>query len=227
MTNQISTSAPTGCNDITVNIKTGEAFISQRKLAELLNVSKSAISSYISRAVKEDTSQGLTAEIMQSCVQYYALDCANPTEEAKQLLRKIATAGTKAYLYQEAGLTMSAVQQQRPLTQLEAFKELVRLEEERIALLDTVSQQSGLLVQQKEVIDYKKIITGEGEEYFPVSLVSDHNEGRTFSGRRLAIYSAKAEIDPIPMFASKGQISVKAYHWSVWEAAYPSVVLPD
>ena len=65
------------------------------------------------------------------------------------------------------------------------------------------------------------------EEYFPISLVSNHNEGRTFSGRRLAIYSAKAEIDPIPMFASKGQIPIKAYHWSVWEAAYPEIILPE
>lgn len=90
-----------------------------------------------------------------------------------------------------------------------------------------ISQQSGLLVQQKEVIDYKKIITGEGEEYFPISLILEHNEDRTFSGRRLTIFSAKAEIDPIPMFASKGQIPVKAYHWSVWEAAYPNVILPE
>ena len=116
--------------------------------------------------------------------------------------------------------------QRRPLTQLEAFKELVRLEEERIALLETVTQQSGLLVQQKEVIDHKKIVTGEGEDYFPVSVISD-NTGISYSGRRLNKMSDELGIASIPMFASKGQNQVKAYHWSVWEAAYPDVILPE
>ena len=232
MTNQVQIS--TELSDITVNTKTGEAYISQRKAAEKLGIGQSTLSEFFTRSHVSDTKQGVSSEAFELAITHYALDSKNPTQEAKELLRMVSKAGTKAYLYHEAGLTVNAMPQQRPLTQLEAFKELVRLEEERIALLETVSQQSGLLgqqsgllVQQKEVIDYKKIITGEGEEYFPISLILNHNEDRTFSGRRLAIFSAKAEIDPIPMFASKGQIPVKAYHWSVWEAAYPNVILPE
>lgn len=165
MTTQISTSASTEYTDITVNTKTGEAYISQRKAAEKLGIGQSTLSEFFTRSRVSDTKQGVSSEAFELAITHYALDSKNPTQEAKELLRMVSKAGTKAYLYHEAGLTMSAVQQQRPLTQLEAFKELVRLEEERIALLDTVSKQSGLLVQQKEVIDYKKIITGEGDTY--------------------------------------------------------------
>ena len=226
MTNQIQISAKG--SDITVNTKTGEAYISQRKLAAELGIHHSSLQTHLAtRHPNLLFSEGIPSNILQETAIHFAYKSKAANTTAESFAAKLMEAGAKAYLYHEAGIAMNAVQQQRPLTQLEAFKELVRLEEERIALLETVSQQSGLLVQQKEVIDYKKIITGEGEEYFPISLILNHNEDRTFSGRRLAIFSAKAEIDPIPMFASKGQIPVKAYHWSVWEAAYPNVILPE
>ena len=76
-------SAITDNTDFKVNTATGEAFISQRKTAELLGVSKSAISSWISRAVKADTSQGLTADLFAECGQYFALDSSVAASEAK------------------------------------------------------------------------------------------------------------------------------------------------
>lgn len=133
-------------SDFTVNSTTGEAFISQRKLAELLNVSKSTISSWVSRAVNTDTSQGLTPEIMQSAVQYYALDCASPTMEAKELLKKIATAGAKAYLYREAGYTLNAVAEpKQELTLTESLKAMVAVSE----AMDAFKAKQALM--QKEI----------------------------------------------------------------------------
>ena len=214
-------------SEVTINTITGTASITRAGLSRRLNVPTQTLKDYLNRRGKTQVNQPLDEDSVVDAVAYFAYNAQNPTQEAKDLLAAISKAGAKAYLYHEAGIAMNAIHQQRPLTQLEAFKELVRLEEERIALLETVSQQSGLLVQQREVIDYKKIITGEGEEYFPISLITEHNPDRTFSGRRLTLFSAKAEIDPIPMFASKGQIPVKAYHWSVWEAAYPNVILPE
>ena len=110
-------------------------------------------------------------------------------------------------------------QQNRPLSYKEALYALIEAEERR-------ERDMLVMLQQAEVIDHKKIITGEGEDYFPVSVISD-NTGISYSGRRLNKMSDELGIPAIPMFASKGQNQVKAYHWSVWEAAYPDVILPE
>jgi hypothetical protein len=90
-----------------VDAATGEAFISQRKAAELLGVSQSAISQFcLSRNLVVE--QGLTSEIFELLISHYALDSRNPTDEAKALLRQITAAGVKAYLYAKAGYVMSA-----------------------------------------------------------------------------------------------------------------------
>ena len=75
--------------EITVNSANGEAYISQRKAAELLGVPRSSLQSYIERSlhpVNSELDQGLSSEIFAICVQYYALDARNPTSEAKKLL---------------------------------------------------------------------------------------------------------------------------------------------
>jgi hypothetical protein len=95
-----------------VDTTTGEAYISQRKAAELLGISRDSLKSYIERNLlhpgESDISQGLSSEIFNVCTQYYALDARNPTSEAKALLRQITAAGVKAYLYAKAGYVMSA-----------------------------------------------------------------------------------------------------------------------
>lgn len=98
--------------EITVNSANGEAYISQRKAAELLGVANTSLQYYLenvlSRAGNYDTSQGLSSEIFAFPVQYYALDARTVTDKAKKLLRQITQAGAKAYLYHLAGYTMSA-----------------------------------------------------------------------------------------------------------------------
>ena len=93
----------------------GEAYISQRKAAELLGVARDSLKSHLERNVcthengeKLELSQGLTSGAFAICTQYYALDARNPTEEAKTLLKQITAAGVKAYLYSQAGYVMSA-----------------------------------------------------------------------------------------------------------------------
>ena len=102
-------------SEIVVNTVTGEAYISQRKAAELLGVVRDSLKSYLERNVctqenreKLEISQGLSSEIFANAIQYYALDARNPTEQAKLLLKQIASAGAKAYLYHMAGYTMNA-----------------------------------------------------------------------------------------------------------------------
>lgn len=90
----------------------GEAYISQRKAAEMLGVANTSLQYYLenilSRAVNVELYQGLSSEIFAFSVQYYALDARNTTEQAKTLLKQISAAGAKAYLYHLAGYTMSA-----------------------------------------------------------------------------------------------------------------------
>ena len=239
---QISTIASN--SDFKVNLESCEAFISQRKTAEITGVPAATIRDWLKadreksddqecpRTYNVNENNQLDAKSLQKLVLSAHL---KGYEKCADLMEKLMEAGATAFICHMAGVTLQPkVDPTLPQTRIEAVRAyLVTLEQlevaEQLAAQQAivVSQQSGLLVQQKEVIDYKKIITGEGEEYFPISLILNHNEDRTFSGRRLAIFSAKAEIDPIPMFASKGQIPVKAYHWSVWEAAYPNVVLPE
>ena len=93
--------------EITVNSANGEAYISQRKAAELLGVSQQAIQQRC-LSQKFDVKEGLSSEIFSLLVTHYALDSRNTTDKAKELLRQITQAGAKAYLYHLAGYTMSA-----------------------------------------------------------------------------------------------------------------------
>ena len=84
------TTASQASTEITVNIENGEAYISQRKAAELLGVARDSLKSYLERNVctqnneeKHDISQGLSSEVFAICTQYYALDARNPTDKAK------------------------------------------------------------------------------------------------------------------------------------------------
>ena len=95
-------------SEVVVNTVTGEAYISQRKAAEMLGVASSTFNDWVNRTLNNVTQQGLSSEMLAIAGQYYALDARNPTEQAKLLLKQIASAGAKAYLYHMAGYTMSA-----------------------------------------------------------------------------------------------------------------------
>lgn len=93
--------------EVTVNTSTGEAYISQRKAAEKLGMTHQAIQQWC-LARKYDVKQGLSSEIFSLLVTHYALDSKAATQEAKELLRMVSQAGAKAYLYHEAGYSVSA-----------------------------------------------------------------------------------------------------------------------
>ena len=105
-----SNTAITSDSNFRVDTVTGEAYISQRKAAELLGVPNTSLQYYIEnhRAVFSDTFQGLNSEMFANTVQYYALDARSPTDQAKSLLKQITSAGVKAYLYTMAGYKFSA-----------------------------------------------------------------------------------------------------------------------
>ena len=96
---------PKSTIDFKVNQITGEAFISIRKTAELLNINKESIRDFLAKPPHNyDTKQGLTPEMLQQTATHYALFSRAVTEEAKLLLGKLAEAGAKAFIYHGAGL---------------------------------------------------------------------------------------------------------------------------
>lgn len=167
MTNLTSVSdtalkSSTNNSEITVNTYTGEAYVSQRKAAELLGVARTSLQYYLentlSRPENYDTSQGLSSEMFAFSVQYYALEARSPTDEAKTLLKQITQAGTKAYLYHLAGYTIG-VQQPKPTT-IEERKialELLKIEVQEAKLKANIETETAKL----SIIASKKHATVE------------------------------------------------------------------
>ena len=91
----------------------------------------------------------------------------------------------------------------------------------------TIHHQAGPIHQQAEVIDHKRIVTDESEEYLSVARVRNMNPNQRYSGALLGRISDKLDILVIPQHAAKGQIPVNTYHKSVWELAYPEASLFD
>ena len=208
MPTQIQTTTAT--NEVTVNLATGEAFISQRKAAIEIGIALSSLQGHcLSR--NYDIKQGLSSEIFSLAVMHYALDSKAATPEAKELLRKISQAGAKAYLYHEAGLSIG-VNQQRPLTQLEAYEELVRMEKTRLALLDTVGAQ-------QKVMEEDAVLTAKSDTYYPVSHLKKWIP--TASGKLLSRMSEQLGYEVRTVYSHhSSQTPVQTYHKDVINTVY-------
>lgn len=111
-------------------------------------------------------------------------------------------------------------QQNRPLSYKEALYALIEAEERR-------ERDMLVMLQQAEVIDHKRIVTDESEDYLSVARVRNTNPNQRYSGALLGRISDKLGIPVIPQHAAKGQIPVNTYHKSVWELTYPEASLFD
>ena len=203
--NQIQTTTAT--NEVTVNLATGEAFISNRKLAKDLGVDESTTRRYFA-ALNVVITQGVTAENMLLCTQHFA---QKGNSEAIALLVKISQAGAKAYLYHDAGLSIG-VTQQRPLTQLEAYEELVRMEKTRLALLDTVGAQ-------QKVMEEDAILTAKSQLYYPISQLKQWIPA--VSGKLLSRMSEQLGYEVRTIYSHyDSQTPIQTYHKDVINTVY-------
>ena len=203
--------------EVTVNISTGEAYISQAKAAEKLGIARSSLQKWLIREqVKYDVKQGLSSEIFSLAAGYYALDSSVATQEAKELLRMISQAGAKAYLYHEAGYSVSA-SPVKPMALPTDYASALR------ALADETEQKIMLLEENTE----KRIITDEGDEYFSVKRIKDLNQGAIIGGVKLAKSAAKLGIPAKPMFDHYDFVNPVTWHVSVWLDAYPQLNYPE
>lgn len=107
----------------------------------------------------------------------------------------------------------------RPMTQLEAYKQLVRMEEEKLAMIETITNQV-------KVIDTKQIVTNEGNDFFTINRVKELNPGMTFNGNKLTTKSNDLNLPTTQLFAPYNMNVPNTYHRKVWNLVYPKAKLP-
>ncbi len=169
-------------------------------------------------------SEGIPSSILQETAIHFAYKSKAANTTAESFAAKLMEAGAKAYLYHEAGLSIG-VTQQRPLTQLEAYEELVRMEKTRLALLDTVGAQQKRLGTQQQVIDHKNIKTDCSDTHFTIKRVRALNQGMKISPKVLLKVAQQLEAEVESVYGHYEQ-DINQYSRDVWEEAYPDAELP-
>lgn len=210
-------------NEITVDTSNGEVYISQRKAAEILGVSKSGISNYIERSSRPeeiDISQGLSSEIFNSCAQYFALDSRSPTTEAKALLKQISQAGTKAYLYHQAGYVMEA---KKPEPELSFFDSLAA-SFARMAEVERSQSEQGVMMlsiqERVHAVESRQSAIQDQSSYYSVLAFGIKNNLKLTTGQASGL-SRKCGNISSSLGYTVGKIAdprfgtVKTYHESV------------
>lgn len=149
----------------------GDAFISQRKAAELCGVSQSAISQ-ICLSKNIDVKQGVSSENLSLLITYYA---QKERIEAINTLCMLAEAGAKAYIYHQAGLTINAAKapaldltpDQQALVKLMSDTNILRKQQEELAHVQ--GQHKEKLQEVSEKVDMLKetVLSAKDKEIHP------------------------------------------------------------
>ena len=113
-----------------------------------------------------------------------------------------------------------------PLSYKESLKALIAMEEEKEALLLEVVTKEGIIKVQDNVIEYKKVLTNESNEYISVQRVKELNPTLKLSGRKLTRRSNAMGFPVVPLYSNYNMISPMTYHTAVWVAEYPTINLP-
>lgn len=208
MTTQIQTTTAT--NEVTVNLATGEAFISNRKLAKDLGVDESTTRRYFA-ALNVVITQGVSSENLLLCTQHFA---QKGNSEAITLLVKISKAGARAYLYHEAGYVVSAA----PIKQVALPEDYVSALR---ALADKEEQRILLMAENQE----KHIETDSSTDYFTVRKIRSMNPDMKIDGKILGKV-ANIFNQPAKQVFDLYEQPVNTYTRTVWEEAYPDAELP-
>lgn len=118
-------------DDFTVD-DSGAAFVSQRKLAEMIGVERVTIQKHIGRKYPDniDISQGLSPELVQKVSTYYAMK-GQPL--AIEFIGVLAEAGAKAWIYTQAGYELKA---EKPLSYEEMVVKVITESTLKIEQLD-------------------------------------------------------------------------------------------
>lgn len=134
--------------------------------------------------------------------------------KAIQLLEKLAEAGAKAFIYHEAGYTVSASpvsMMALPQNYIAALEQLVKTEKEKILLLEENHE--------------KRIETDCSDAYFTVRKVRSMNLDLKIDPKPLLRVSEEMEMSVKKVFDLYEQ-QANAYNRLVWEEVYPDAILP-
>jgi hypothetical protein len=153
--------ATTNKSDFTVT-ESGEAFISQMKASELLEIPRSTIQDWVKKEISGipqvvklvNENNQLSAELFQKIVISGTL---KGYKKAAMLAAKLMEAGAKAFIYHEAGYVMKA---EKPKTQLQLAREQVALLEhiEDLKLKhreEIIGKENKILDLRFELVDMK------------------------------------------------------------------------
>ena len=213
-----SLTTTTSSVDFAVDQTTGEAYISQTKLAELCGVTQQAISvaiqrnsSHVAGANLNEYNQ-LCAKSAYGVVMHYA---TQGKPEAIKTLANIGEAGMKAYLYHMAGYVMEA-KPAVPQTYLEALEALVASEKSR--LLEVAAHE-----RTQTLLEEKRLQLDESREYLSIKRVAAFNG---ISWKDLSWRTLKGTGLPFRKIFDANYGEVNAYHHTAWEQVYPELELP-
>lgn len=227
----LNTISPITANaDFKVNTVTGEAFISQRKAAELTGIPRQtlqdwlkadrekALNENIQPLYKVNENNQLDAKSLQKLV---LSGIGKGYEKCTELLEKLMEAGATAFIYHQAGIKLQPViDPTLPQTHIDAVRAYLRT-------LEVVEAQSKQLGIQAEVIQHKQVITNDSEDWFPILEIKTLNPNMTFNGSRLTRESIEQGLEPQTLYSTYGVNSPNTYHRTVWNIVYPDAVLPN
>ena len=227
MTTQISTIASN--SDFKVNMQTGEAFISQRKTAEITGVPAAtlrdwlkadlelAISQDIPRTYNVNENNQLDAKSLQKLV----LSAHHKGyEKCADLMEKLMEAGATAFICHMAGVHLQPkVDPTLPQSHIEAVRAY-------LITLETVEAQEKRLGIQQKVIDHKNIKTDCSDTHFTIKRIRALNQGMKIDPKILLRVCETLDNGVETVYAHYDQ-SINQYSRDVWEEAYPDAILPD
>ena len=229
MTTQVQISTIALNSDFKVNMETGEAFISQRKTAEITGVPAATIRDWL-KADREKSDD-------QECPRTYMVNENNQLdakslqklvlsahvkgyEKCADLMEKLMEAGATAFICHMAGIHLQPkVDSTLPQTHIQAV-------EAYLITLKTVEAQEKRLGIQQKVIDHKNIKTDCSDTHFTIKRVRALNQGMKIDPKILlkASQHLKAEVESV--YGHYDQ-AINQYSRDVWEEAYPDAILPE
>lgn len=229
MTAQVQISTIASNSDFKVNMQTGEAFISQRKTAELTGVPRTTIRDWLKADQEKSDNQKcpptytvnennqLDAKSLQKLVLSAHL---KGYEKCADLVEKLMEAGATAFICHMAGVHLQPkADPTLPQSHIEAVRAY-------LITLETVEAQEKRLGIQQKVIDHKNIKTDCSDTHFTIKRVRALNQGMKIDPKILLRVCETLGNGVETVYDHYDQ-TINQYSREVWEEAYPDAILPE
>jgi len=227
---EVNNLATVNQSDFTITAE-GEAFISQRKLANLLGINRSALSMHLSTVhPNANTSKGLSDILLQTLTTYYAYECKKPSQKAKDFLKLLLQAGAKAFIFNQAGYKANMEAPSKELSALELAKIQVKLLEDIEAkniLIDKTNKTMmfvrGKLGGTTKEKNRLQLALGVSDKFIPIAIMKRRFPELQFTPNALTKMAKRLgeEIERTkPLHTAS---TVNQYSYKTWLGAYPEL----